>query len=177
MKNSIILCATILLSIFATAQNQNVTDVTKTVTTTIKDSSGERKIVKKQETKEIQNIELESAKPDTKNVEVKETPTQVTTLTKITDESGNTTFADKDYSGKFVLNNSNFLVTLDAKGYLLTNEAKKMINLRKTGTSVFVLNTKEYQGICYFDVDGNLLIEKYYLNSNTVVIDKYLVQK
>ena len=178
MKTLFILLSTSLFTTMVVAQNKDILDVTKTTTTTIKDANGERKIVKKQETKEVQNIELKDAKPNTINVEVKDSPVQVQTVTKISDSEGNTTFVEKDHSGNYVLNGVTYQLILDTKGYLLSTAVqKKVVLIRKTGTTSLILPTKEYSGVGYFDADGNLIIEKYFNNSITLITDKYILLK
>ena len=45
------------------SQNKNVKDETKTTTTTVVDSKGEKTYVKKENTREVQNIELKEQNP------------------------------------------------------------------------------------------------------------------
>jgi hypothetical protein len=59
MKNLIVTVSLILFTSYGFAQNKNVKTEEKTTVRTIKDSDGEKKIVKKEEIKEIQNIEFE----------------------------------------------------------------------------------------------------------------------
>ena len=84
MKNQIIGVITLLITLTSQAQNTNVKDETKTTTTTVTNSNGEKTYVKKENTREVQNIELKEEKPNTLNIETKDSPIQVTTTTKIT---------------------------------------------------------------------------------------------
>ena len=72
MKNlfltSVFLAATLSIS----AQNKNVQKETETVVTTVKDSKGEKKIVKTIETKEVQDVELEMSEQKGINIPMKE---------------------------------------------------------------------------------------------------------
>ena len=54
------------------AQNKNVKDETKTTTRTITGQEGTKVLIKTEETKEVQNIELKDAKPNTLNIETKD---------------------------------------------------------------------------------------------------------
>jgi hypothetical protein len=78
MKKLIIIPFLLLGTICIQAQNKNVLKETETKTTTIKNSEGEKKIVTTNEKKEVQNIELEEAKPNTLNIPMKESPVLVT---------------------------------------------------------------------------------------------------
>jgi hypothetical protein len=74
----------LLLSITNQAQNTNKKTEVKTTTTTVKDSKGVKKIVKTEETKEIQKIKLEQEKTNTLNIPTIPSQVDVTTKTQIT---------------------------------------------------------------------------------------------
>jgi hypothetical protein len=49
------------------AQNTNITETSKTTVTTVKDSDGEKKVVKEQKTQEAQDIKFKETKGDPLN--------------------------------------------------------------------------------------------------------------
>lgn len=61
MKTIVLSGLALLATMGMQAQNKNVTDIQKTTVTTVKDSDGEKKILKTQEVQEVQNIELQDA--------------------------------------------------------------------------------------------------------------------
>ena len=65
MKTTILSVIALFVSVTLFAQNKNVQQEVKTTVTTIKDSDGERTIVKKEKTNEVQNIELKDAESKT----------------------------------------------------------------------------------------------------------------
>ena len=68
MKTTLLSIAAILCSLSGQAQNKNVQKTTKTTVTTVKSSDGEKKYVKSENKTEVQNIELQEAKPNTLNI-------------------------------------------------------------------------------------------------------------
>ena len=74
MKTLFISMIALLLSITNQAQNTNKKTEVKTTTTTVKDSEGVKKIVKTEETKEVQKIKLEQEKSNTLNIPTKPLP-------------------------------------------------------------------------------------------------------
>ena len=66
------------------AQNKNVKSEVKTIVTTINDLKGEKKLIKTQGVKEIQNIELRDADYNVQNKEMKNKPVEVTVITALT---------------------------------------------------------------------------------------------
>ena len=89
-----------LLFLFSTnvmlSQNTNVKDETKTTTTTVKDSEGEKTYIKKENTREVQNIELQNQEPKNINMDLKDSPVMVKTTTTITNPDGSTRTVDVD---------------------------------------------------------------------------------
>jgi hypothetical protein len=178
MKAIFMTIAALMLTIGINAQNQNVTNVTKTTVTTIKDSDGEKKMVKKQDVQEVQNIELKDANSNTLNKEMKETPVEVTSVTKVTNPDGSTRTVDMDRSSVYTLDGKQYKVALDASGYTITSDAmRKPAVLRKTSTNSYIYRTKDKTAIGYFDTEGNLVIETYDDKSDRVSIEKYMVTK
>lgn len=159
------------------AQNKNVTDETKTTITTIKDSDGERKIVKEQETREIQNIELKDAQPNSLNIEMKDSPVAVTSITKITNPDGSTRTVDVDRSSYYSANGNKYKITLDPYGYTMSMGDKKPALLRKTSTNSYIYRSKDKTAIGYFDTNGNLVLETYDDKSDKVSTETFTVVK
>ncbi|MBC7523133.1 MAG: hypothetical protein H7239_01640 [Flavobacterium sp.] len=173
----ILIFATLLLiSINGQSQNKNVLKTTETTTTTIKDSDGEKKLVKTQETQEVQKIELKEANPNSLNIEMKDSPVQVTKTTQITNADGSTRTVDVDRSGYFLGdNNTKYKVSLDSQGYIISSdETKKPDLLRKTSTNSYIYRNKNSTAISYFDVDGNLVVETYNFKTDSVEQKKYM---
>ena len=178
MKTTMILIATLLISINGQSQNKNVLNTTTTTTTTIKDGGKAKKFVKKENVVETQQIELKEAKPNTLNVEVKNSPVMVTTTTQITNPDGSTRSTFVDRSGYYVSNNSKYKVALDAQGYTLsTDSTSKPYLLRKTSTNSYIYVNEGKVAVSYFDIDGNLIIETYNDKTDTVETTKFDVVK
>lgn len=162
MKTIFLGVAALLLTMSTQAQNKNVTDVTKTTVTTVKDSDGEKQIVKKQDVKEVQNIELQNADSKALNKDLKETPVEVISSTQITNPDGSSRTVDTDRSSYYESNGKRYQVALDASGYTITNpDNKRQALLRKTSTNSFIYRTKDKTAIGYFDTNGNLVLETY----------------
>ncbi len=178
MKTLAIGLTAFLFSMNSQAQNQNVTGVTKTTVTTVKDSKGEQKIVKKQEVNEVQNIELKEAQPNTLNIEMKDSPVQVTSVTKVTNPDGSTRTVDVDRSSYYMGSGQKFRLDLDPMGYKMSADPKqKPALLRKTSTNSYIYRANSKTSIGYFDVDGNLILETYDDKSDMVTTEKYSVIK
>lgn len=158
------------------AQNQNVKSEVKTTITTIKDSEGEKTLVKKQDIQEVQNIELKDADSNILNKEMKETPVQVTSLTKVTNPDGTTRTVDIDRSSYYLSNNKKYKVNLDASGYkIISVDNGSSAILRKTSTNSYIYRAKGKTSIGYFDTEGNLILETYEDKSDRVTIQKYTI--
>ena len=99
----------LLFSINSFAQNQNSKTEVKTTVTTVKDSDGQKQVVKTEEVKEVQNIELKEAQPNTLNIEMKESPVQVTAVTKVK-ENGITKVVDVDHSAYYSSNGQKYQI-------------------------------------------------------------------
>lgn len=167
-----------LLSMNGQAQNQNVTAVTKTTVTTVKDSDGEKKVVKEQNVQEVQNIELKDPDSKSLNKEMKETPVQVTSVTQVTNPDGSTRTVDIDRSSYYVGNGKKYKLDLDAMGYKMSSEdMKKPALLRKTSTNSYIYRGNSKTSVGYFDTNGNLVLETYDDKSDQVTIEKYSVVK
>ena len=178
MKTIFITTIALLVSINVGAQNKNIKDETKTTTTTITDSNGEKTYVKKENTREVQEIELKEEKPNTLNIETKDSPVIVTTTTKITNPDGSTRTVDVDRSSYYMYDNKKYNVELDANGYrIIGDDTKKSALLRKTSTNSFIYYNGKETSIGYFDTNGNLVLETYNSKTDTVTYKTYVVVK
>ena len=178
MKTTFLTIAALMLTFGISAQNTNVTDVTKTTVTTVKDSDGEKRLVKKEDVKEVQNIELKDANSNSLNKEMKETPVQVTSVTKITNPDGSTRTVDVDRSSYYMSDGRKYKVALDAQGYTITSDmTKKPALLRKTSTNSYIYRTGNSTSVAYFDTEGNLVIETYNDKTDAVTARKFVVVK
>ncbi|CAH0335288.1 hypothetical protein FVB9288_00923 [Flavobacterium sp. CECT 9288] len=161
MKTILIGALALLFSVQSQAQNKNVKSEVKTTVTTIKDSKGEKKLVKTQEIKETQNIELKDADSNALNKEIKQTPVQVTAITAVT-ANGVTNIVDVDRSAYYNYNGQKYQVSLAETGYnmYLPNKEKTAV-LRKTSNNNYIYSTKSKTSFGYFNADGNLVLESY----------------
>ena len=168
------ICATSTIN----SQNKNVKDETKTTTTTVVDSKGEKTYVKKENTREVQNIELQNQEPKNINMDLKDSPVMVKTTTTITNPDGSTRTVDVDRSSYYTYKGKKYNVALDSKGYrMLSEDKKEEAFLRKTTTNSFIYQNKKKTAIGYFDVDGNLILETYNPKTDTISFQKYIVTK
>ena len=179
MKNLTLTLALIFATSLSQAQNKNVLKTTETTTTTIKDSDGEKKLVKKEETQEVQKIELKDEKSNTLNIDTKETPVEVLKTTQITNADGSTRTVDVDRSGYYQGdNNMKYKIALDSRGYtIVTDGTKKPDLLRKTSINTYIYRNRNSTAISYFDTEGNLVIETYNDKTDDVTTRKYMKVK
>jgi hypothetical protein len=178
MKTQIIGLFIFLFTINSQAQNTNVKDETKTTTTTITNSDGDKTYVKKENTREVQNIELKEEKANTLNIETKDSPVQVTTTTKITNPDGTTRTVDIDRSSYYILHGKKFNVTSYKNGYRLLSEDKKTTGLlRKTSTNTFIYKNGTKTAIGYFDANGDLVLENYNPKTDEITYETYKIVK
>jgi hypothetical protein len=166
-----------LFSINGLAQNTNVKVETKTTTTTKTDSEGDHTTVKKETTKEVQNIELEKERPNTLNIPMKDSPVTVTTSTKITNPDGTTRTVNIDRSGYYVSNEKKYKLNLDAQGYTISNDNSKPALLRFTSTNSYVYRSKNRTSVGYFDTNNDLILETYDDKSDKVTLEKFIIVK
>lgn len=176
MKTSLLSIALVFAAFTMQAQNTNVTETSKTTVKTIKDSDGERKQVKQQNTAEVQNIELKDADGKSLNKEMKETPVQVTSVTQITNPDGTTRTVDVDRSAVYTSSNGKkYSVQLDALGYRVTSDQlKKPALLRRTSNNSYIYRANDKTSIAYFDTDGNIVMETYDDKSDKVSTEKFM---
>jgi hypothetical protein len=177
MKNLIVTVSLILFTSYGFAQNKNVKTEEKTTVRTIKDSDGEKKIVKKEEIKEIQNIEFEKESEKTLNKEIMQTPVEVTSTTKVSVD-GVTRSIDVDRSAYYNLNDRKYEVAIDKAGYNLNDTNGENLGiLRKTSNNNYIYIEKKKVSFGYFDNEGNLILETYDTKNDVIIINKYLVVK
>jgi hypothetical protein len=178
MKKIILGATAILFALSAQAQNTNVTETSKTTVTTVKDSEGEKKLVKEQKTTEAQDIKFKDTAGDPLNKEMATTPTQVTSTTQVTNPDGTTRTVMTDRSSVYSYNGKNYKVNLDASGYtMMGDDMKKPALLRRTSTNSFIYRTKDRTSVAYFDTEGNLVLENYDDKSDKVTVEKYTRSK
>jgi hypothetical protein len=177
MKTIILGMMAFLFSLNNQAQNKNVKSEVKTTVTTVKDSEGEKKLIKTQVVKEVQNIELKDADSKTLNKEVKETPVEVTATTAIT-ANGVTKVIDVDRSAYYDLDGVRYQVSLSDKGYNITsNNGKKPAILRKTANNNYIYKSKNKVSFASFDANGNLVLETYDDKTDTILIETFIIAK
>ncbi len=173
MKNLVMGMIALLFTLNSSAQNQNVKSEVKTTVTTNKDSKGVKETIKTEEVKEVQNIEFKDS--NTLNKDLKDTPVQVTTTTKIT-ENGVTKVLDVDHSAYYNYNGIKYQVTADKAGYtMFLPEGERAAILRKTSNNNYIYSTKNGTSYGYFDNDGNLILETYDVKTDNVTTTKYII--
>jgi hypothetical protein len=177
MKNLIVTVSLILFTSYGFAQIKNVKTEEKTTVKTIKDSDGEKKIVKKEEIKEIQNIEFEKESEKTLNKEMMQTPVEVTSTTKVSVD-GVTRSIDVDRSAYYNLNGRKYEVAIDKAVYNLNDTNGENLGiLRKTSNNNYIYIEKKKVSFGYFDNEGNLILETYDTKNDVIIINKYLIVK
>lgn len=159
-------------TVFVYGQNTNVQSEVTTTVRTVKDSEGEKKTVKNQLSKEVQNVQLGEEKADTKNIEMKDSPVEVSKVTQVVNPDGSTRTVDVDRSGNYEFNGKKYQLNLDAAGYkLVALDTKVASLLRKTSTNSYIYITKNKTAVAYFDLDGNLILESYDAVGDSVKTD------
>lgn len=178
MKTIILSFAICVLTISADAQIKNVTEVSKTTITTTKDSDGEKQSIKKQDIKEVQNVELENPNSNALNKDMKPTPVNVNSKTQIINPDGSTRTVDVDRSSYYESNGKKVQLSLDANGYsMIMPETRSRTLLRKTSTNSYILKSKNKFAIGYFDMEGNLIIESYDDKLDKVSVETFKISK
>eukprot|EP00388_Colpodella_angusta_P046446 GDKK01069438.1.p1 GENE.GDKK01069438.1~~GDKK01069438.1.p1 ORF type:complete len:178 (-),score=10.96 GDKK01069438.1:38-571(-) len=167
----------LLFSFGLQAQNQNKKSETIIKTTTVKDDKGERKVVKKEEVNEVQNIELKDVPKGTLNTDIQPTPTQATVTTSV-NVDGQEKIIDVDRSAYYSYNGERYQVALDKVGYSMTtsNNAKPTY-LRRTSTNNYIYKNNDKFSIGHFDANGNLVLETYDEKTDKITVEVYNLQK
>mgnify|MGYP003601352749 CR=1 FL=1 len=152
---------------------KNLKSETKTVVTTIKDSKGEKKIVKTEDVREIQKIELVQEKPNTINVPQVPSPVDVVKTTKLTID-GNVKSLDVAHSSYYNLNGKKYLIQNDKQGYTLTSSdnTSKGILRRTSNNNNFYINDDKV-AVGYYDADGNFILETYDAKTDSIITEKF----
>lgn len=177
MKNLISIAFLLFVTFSLQAQNKNVIKETETKTTTVKNSEGEKKIVTTNETEEVQNIQLEEAKPNTLNIPMKESPVMVTKTTELSVD-GKTKYVDVDHSAYYMNNGTKYQFKTDDYGYsIINNNSKKNSYLRKTSNNNYLFVNDGKVSSAYFDADGNLIIDTYNEKTDRITTEKFMVAK
>jgi hypothetical protein len=167
----------ILLSIGTQAQIKNVKSEVKTTVTTVKNSTGEKKSVKKEEVKEAQKIELKDADSNVLNKEIKTTPVEVTAITTMS-ANGLTNSVEVDRSAYYDLNGERYQVKLSESGYnIYQPNTKKEAVLRKTSNNNYIYSAKNKTSFGYFNADGNLILESYDPVTDKVTVETFIVMQ
>jgi len=173
MKTIILGTAAFLFALNVQAQNANVKSEVKTTVTTIKDSDGKKEIIKTQDVKEVQNIELKDADSNVLNKEVKETPVNVTATTAVS-ANGMTRVTEVDRSSYYVLNGKKYQVSNDKGGYkMIYPDGKNTAILRRTSNNNYIYKTKTNTSFGYFNADGNLVLETYDEKTDKITVTTY----
>lgn len=158
-------------------QPKNVKKETKTVVTTIKDSSGEKKLVKTQEVNEVQKVELGAVKENTINVDQVNSPVNVTTTTKLSVD-GQVKSIDVDHSAYYLLNGEKYEIKSDKSGYTVNSLASDTKGiLRKTSNNNYIYVDNNKVSVGYYDDNGNFILETYDSKTDSIKIEKFEIIK
>jgi hypothetical protein len=177
MKKIILSTLALTMSLVINAQNVNVKSEEKTVITTIKDSDGERKIVKTVETNEEQKVTLGEEKPNSINIPTTNSPVDVTETTKVS-VNGNVKSVDVDHSAYYSLNGEKYQVKSEKSGYTVTSSKNRNRGvLRRTSNNNYMYINNKKVSYAYYDNDGNLVIETYNPKTDSMEMEKFEVIK
>lgn len=162
-------------TIASMAQQKNVQNETTTTVTTVKDSDGEKKLVKS--TTEEKSQDLKFQDPDSKalNKDLVATPTQVTATTTVTTPDGKTRLVDVDRSAEYTVNGKKYRVVLDNVGYSVVDGAtmKRVGTLRNIGTNQYLYHMNGTTSYVSFDASGNLIMNTYDPKTDTITSHTY----
>ena len=176
MKTIILGACALLLSVNIQSQNQNKKTETITKTTTVKDDKGEHKVVKKEELKEVQNIELKDVPSGTLNTDIQPTPTQATVTTSV-NVDGQERIVDVDHSAYYSYNGEKYQMLADNSGYKFTNNMSGISLLRRTSNNNYIYKNKDKISVGHFDANGNLVLETYDDKTDKVTVEVFNLQK
>ncbi len=159
----------------ATAQNTNVTDISKTTVTTVKDSDGSRSVVKEQHVQTKQDIKFEDAESSKLNKDQVPTPVQVTSTVQITGPDGRTRTVDVDRSAMYTSGKDAYKMIIDNTGYTLMDDRGKKLGLLRPLASpnqyIYTSGNKTYYGT--FDSSGNFILQRYDDKTDTIVTETF----
>lgn len=152
----------VFVSAGALAQNTNVTKTSKTTVTTIKDSDGEKKLVRTQNVDQQQKIEFQDAESNALNKDVKATPVQVVSSTQVMLPDGTTRVVDVDRTAYYTMGEHEYKVYLDNKGYAMVGkENQNKAVLRHLSDNSYIYKAGDKISVGHFDQDGNLVLQSY----------------
>ena len=156
-------------------ENKDVKTEVKTVITTVKDSEGEKKIVKTQEIKQVQPVVVGEAKEGTKNIPQVSSPISETKTTKVT-EDGNLKSIKVDRSAYYMSNGVKYQIKSDNEDYsIIYPTVKKNAKLKKTSNGNYIFINEDKTSIGYFDTNGNLILEYYDPKTDKIMVEKFEV--
>ena len=181
MKKFIITTALIVMSTGMYAQNLNVKSETKTEVTKVKDSKGVKEVEKKVVTKEFQDVKVDETKRHGKNgknmPQVTTNPVEVVETTSVAVD-GDVKYIDVDRSAYYMNDGIKYELKRNANGY--TFHGGKGVNnglMRKTSDNHYIFVNKGATSIAHFDAAGNLVIDTYDKDSDTIVTTTYTSAK
>ena len=137
-------------------------------------SNKKEKTVKKEISKELQEIKLKPEQAGTSNIEMEVSPIITTSSTKITNPDGSTRTVAIDHTGMYELNGKTYKILLDARGYTMQYKNEKPAILRTTSTNSYVYRTSNKTAIAYFDANGNIILETYDDKNDIILFEKYM---
>ncbi len=156
---------------------KNVKSETKTTITTIKDSQGEKKLVKTEDTKEVQKIQLGEEKANTININQVPSPVDVVKTTEISID-GKVQEVNVDHSAYYMLDGQKYQMQSDKSGYTLTSpDSKSKGILRKTSNNNYIYINDNKVAVGFYDTDGNFILETYDSKSDTMKREKFEIVK
>lgn len=157
---------------------ENVKSETKTTVTTIKDSKGEKKLVKTVNTKEVQKVELGEEKANTINIpQVVDNKVEVTKTTKVTLD-GVVQEVNVERSAYYMFEGKKYQMQSDKSGYTLNsidNSSKGI--LRKTSNNNYIYVTDNKVAVGFYDADGNFILETYDVKTDALKREKFEIVK
>lgn len=160
----------------ATAQNTNVTDISKTTVTTVKDSDGARSVIKEQHVQTKQDIKFEDAESSKLNKDQIATPVQVTSTVQITGPDGRTRTVDVDRSAMYTSGKDAYKMVIDNTGYtLLDNRGKQKGVVRQLSAPnqyIYISGNRTYYGS--FDDAGNFILQRYDDKNDTIITETFI---
>lgn len=172
MKTTIFTIATAFFAL--TMQAQQVQKESTTTVTTVKDSDGERKLVKTQEQVATQQLQFQDAESKALNKDLTTTPTQVMSTTTVTAPDGTTRVVDVDRSAYYTSGAGKYQVRLDNVGYSVMNDGgKRAAVLRNIGPNAYIYSAKGKTSHAYFDKNGNMVVSTYDPKTDRITTETY----
>ncbi len=178
MKTTILGMLAVIFTLNIQAQNKNLQTEVKTTVTTIKDSDGEKKLVKSEVTKEVQKVEVEAERPGTKNIPIANTPVEVTNTTTV-NHNGVAKVVDVEHSTYYMLDGMKYQLKPEEGGSytMYTPQNKPHGIMRRTSNNNYIFYNKNKFSVGYFDAEGNFILDTYNNKSDKITTEKFLIQK